>query len=88
MSLNNFFQNHLIMKENNKAFYFCPRCKSINIWELDDHIYCPICLLTFEKNGIQQFLEDALSIEEKNFMIETFEKEKIDVRKFLKFLSQ
>lgn len=76
------------MKENNKAFYFCPRCKSVNIWELDDHIYCPICLLTYEKKSIQQFLEDVISIEEKNLIINTIEKEKINTRKLLKFLSE
>lgn len=57
--------NSFLMKEKSRALYFCPRCKSVNIWELDDYIYCPICLLTYEKQSIQQFLEDVLSIEEK-----------------------
>jgi uncharacterized Zn finger protein (UPF0148 family) len=76
------------MKENKISFYFCPRCKSANIWELDDKIYCPICSLTYEKKGIQQFLEDVLSIEEKKLMVYAFEKEGIDTKKFFKFLSE
>ena len=63
------------MKEHNKALYFCPRCKSVNVWEFEDYIYCPICLLTFEKNGIQQFLEDGLSVEELTSLVHTFEAE-------------
>jgi len=76
------------MREHKKAFYFCPRCKSVNIWELDSHIYCPICLLTFKKESIQQFLEDVLSVEEKKLLLHAFKAEGIETKKLFKFLSE
>lgn len=70
------------MKDRNydkSISYHCPRCKDINVWELDKYIYCPQCALTFNKNQLNKFhYSEILSTEELEKIVKVLNKQ-IDI---------
>lgn len=64
-----------VRKYDRFVSYHCPRCKDINVWELDKYIYCPQCALTFNKTQLNKFRDsEILSTEELEKIIKVLNK--------------
>ena len=72
------------MNEIRKPYFYCPRCKTFNVWEFDMHIYCPTCMLTFKKTTLQDSLDDdILAMEELKKISSLFDEENVDVKRLI-----